>query len=122
MPESASPIDWSASEIARRVSRRDISASEVTRAFIERIEQVNPLLNAVVVPRFEQALAEAAKIDAELSGGAGTAGQASSGIQQPLLGVPITLKECFYLADTPSTIGINNAEHLWTIDTDGILV
>ena len=55
-------------------ARRDISAAEITRAFIARIEAVNPQLNAVVVPRFEQAIQEAAAADerqcAGVAGGA----------------------------------------------------
>jgi fatty acid amide hydrolase len=132
MSDFSSPLDWSASQIARRIANREISAVEVTRAFIDRIQAVNPRLNAVVLPRFDEALAEAAAVDQELSLRSTTAGQASSATlrgqassatsSRPLLGVPITLKECFYLAGTPSTIGLTNAEHQRTIETDGILV
>src|SRR4051794_35754021 len=93
------PIHWSASEIARRIARREISAVEVTKAFIARICEVNPRLNAVVVPRFEEAVREAVAADGSQSRG------------EPLgklHGVPITIKECFHLAGTPSTIGLNS--------------
>jgi len=134
------PLLWSATEIARRIAKREISAVEVTRAFIQRIQAVNPRLNAVVLPRFDEALAEAAAVDQALSRGMAfqamktvertcgqdahaTGGQAGSATQsRPLLGVPITLKECFHLAGTPSTIGLTNAEHRRTIEADGILV
>jgi fatty acid amide hydrolase len=124
------PLLWSATEIARRIASREISAVEVTRAFIHRIQAVNPRLNAVVLPRFDEALAEAAAVDQQLSRGKATAGQFSRGTQvgqassqgSPLLGVPITLKECFHLAGTPSTIGLTNAQHRRTIESDGILV
>lgn len=127
MADSDSPIHWSASEIARRIARREISAVEVTKAFIERITVVNSRLNAVVVPRFEEALAEAAAVDDLLSRGEGTAGQASSGTQNSggtgrLLGVPITIKECFHLTGTPSTIGLNSPAHRRLLETDGISV
>jgi fatty acid amide hydrolase len=95
----------------------------VTRAFFDRIQVVNPRLNALVLPRFDEALAEAAALDQDLARDKAAVGQASSNAQnRPLLGVPITLKECFHLAGTPSTIGLTNAEHRRTIETDGILV
>lgn len=43
------------------VRRGEVSAQELTLAAIERIEQLNPRLNAVIHPRFEQAL-EASKL------------------------------------------------------------
>jgi fatty acid amide hydrolase len=109
----SSPIHWSASEIARRIARRDISASEVTRAFIARIKEVNPRLNAVVVPRFEEAISEAAAADLQ---------QADGKPLGPLHGVPITLKECFFLTGTPSTIGLNSLERRRPAEADGLLV
>src|SRR6266581_4277182 len=111
MPESNSPIHWSACEIARRIERREISSSQVVQAFIERIEAVNPRLNAVVLPRFEAALREAAAADER---------QARTEPLGPLHGVPITLKECFHLAGTPSTIGLNSAAYRQPIESDGI--
>jgi fatty acid amide hydrolase len=111
--DSNSPIHWSASEIARQVARREISAAEVTRAFVERIKAVNPQLNAIVVPRFDAALSEAAAADER---------QARGEQLGALHGVPITLKECFHLAGTPSTIGLTNAEYHQPVEEDGLLV
>src|SRR5437773_2211178 len=45
---------------ADRVRRRQASPVEVVEAAIARIEQTNPELNAVIIPRFEKARAEAA--------------------------------------------------------------
>jgi fatty acid amide hydrolase len=111
--QSTSPTHWSAGEIARRIARREVSAADVTRAFIDRIQAVNPLLNAVVVPRFDAALAEAVAADERQARGEALA---------PLHGVPITLKECFHLAGTPSTIGLTSEELRKPIDEDGLLV
>src|SRR4029078_9600473 len=86
MSDTESPIQWSASEIGRRIGRREISTREVTRAFVARIQQVNPKLNAVVIPRFEEAVKEAAAADEKQSRGE-TLG--------PLDGGPITAEECF---------------------------
>lgn len=115
--QASSPIHWSAAQIARKIARREIKARDVVEAFIARIEQVNPLLNAVVVPRFDQARAEADAVDARL---AKSSDELAS--EQPLLGVPITLKECFHLAGTPSTIGLNSRVHRKNVEHDGVLV
>ena len=111
--DSNSPIHWSAAEIARRIARREISSQEVTRAFVARIQAVNPRLNAVVIPRFEQALPKR-KLP--------TSARLAASPLGPLHGVPITLKECFHLAGTPSTIGLDSAEQREIISSDGLLV
>ncbi len=51
----------SASEMARRIAEGPLSSREVVEAHIRRIEAVNPRLNAVVVPLFVEACADAAK-------------------------------------------------------------
>ena len=55
-----------ARELARLIAARKISAVEVVRAFIARIERVNPRLNAIVTFLPEQALAAAKKSVAAL--------------------------------------------------------
>jgi amidase len=61
---------------AELVRRGEVSPVELVKWAIERIEQLNPTLNAVVTPMFDQALAEAA---------AGPSG--------PFAGVPYLLKD-----------------------------
>lgn len=79
------------------VARGDVSAIEVAEAHIARCQQVNPRLNALVVPTWQRARAEAAGIDAARREGR-TLG--------PLAGVPVTIKECFDVAGVPTTLGI----------------
>jgi amidase len=50
-------------QLARLLRARKVSATEVVKAFIERIERVNPKLNAIVTFLPEQALAAAKKAD-----------------------------------------------------------
>jgi len=88
----------SAAEIAACVAGGDVPAREVADAFIRRIESVNGRLNAVVVPLFESARAEAAAIDRM------TASRAPVG---PLAGVPLTVKESFDVQGTPATAGLS---------------
>lgn len=87
----------SASEQARLIRNGELSSLEVVNAHIERIEAVNPELNAVVVKRYAAARAEASEADRERAKGAPMGA---------LHGVPITIKECLDLAGTPSTFGL----------------
>ena len=90
-------FEWSAEQIIERIAAGEISASEVTEAYIARIEQVNPLINAIVVPMFAQARADAAAVD-----GARKRGEPLG----PLAGLPITVKESFHVVGTPTTVGL----------------
>jgi fatty acid amide hydrolase len=89
------PIDLSASELAQAIAAGDLSAVEVVDAHIARIEAVNPRLNAVVVPVFEDARNRARQAD-----------RTPVEERGPLHGVPVTVKECFDLAGTASTAGL----------------
>jgi amidase len=66
---------------AQLVRERQMSAVELVDAAIRRIEALNPLLNCVVIERFEQAREDAKRLD-----GDGSA-------QGAFLGVPILLKD-----------------------------
>jgi fatty acid amide hydrolase len=87
----------SASEQARLIRNGELSSLEAVNAHIDRIEAVNPALNAVVVKRYETARAEAIEADRRRANGAPMG---------DLHGVPITIKECLDLAGTPSTFGL----------------
>lgn len=88
-------IGQSATELAASIASRQLSATEAVKAHIERIEALEPKLHAMVVPRFEEALAEATQADASTADG------------RPLHGVPVTVKECFHVRGTPSTLGLD---------------
>ena len=74
----------SAKSIAQAIQDRDVSAVEVVQAHLDRIEEVNDRLNAVVKLCADRALEEAREADAALARGE------SKG---PLHGVPMTLKD-----------------------------
>src|SRR3954466_2739900 len=93
----ASLCDLSASELAAKIRRGDVTALDAVEAYIARIEQVNPSLNALVVKRYPEARAEARDVDRKRA-----AGEALG----PLAGVPVTIKECLDLAGTASTFGL----------------
>lgn len=72
-----------ATEVAELVRARKISATEVCRAALARLDAVNPAINAVVQRTDEEALATAARIDDALARGESVG---------PLAGVPTTIK------------------------------
>lgn len=73
----------SATDLAARIRARSLSATEVARDALARLDAVNPKINAVVDHRPEAVLAEAAAVDATIARGEDPG---------PLAGVPVTIK------------------------------
>lgn len=92
----------SATELAADVAGKRLSATEVTRAFLERIARLNPAVNAVctVNPR---ALEDAAECDRRLGAGERP---------RPLEGVPFVVKDVIQTAQLRTTFGSTIHEHL----------
>jgi amidase len=87
----------SATELAGRIRRREVSPVEVMEATIARIEKRNPSLNALVFTDFDGARKEAAKAEERL---------VKHEEIGPLHGVPCALKDLFdYKPGWPSTYG-----------------
>ena len=85
--------------IARAIRDREVSSEEIVRAHLERIDEVNPGLNAVVHVCADRALEEARTADESV------AARAELG---PLHGVPMTIKDSLDTAGvrtTAATIG-----------------
>ena len=87
----------SAGQLAARVRARELSPVALVDAHIERLEAVNPLINALAAARFERARAEARAAERTLAGG---------GDCPPLLGVPCTIKSFLAVADMPHHAGL----------------
>lgn len=81
-------------ETAAAIRSGILSPSEAVKAAIARIEKLDVHINAVVVTDFERALETAKSMD-------GTAPRED----QPLFGVPMTVKESFNVAGLPTTFG-----------------
>lgn len=86
----------SATELGQRYRRGEVSPVEVTRALLERIERVNPLLNAFITVTADLALAQARDAERRLR---------AQGELHPLLGVPYTLKDLYATAGVRTTAG-----------------
>jgi len=90
---------WSkgAVELAGLIRDREVSSREVIQAHLDRIEAVNPHLNAIVRLLADQALAAADAADRAVADGTRLG---------PLHGVPCTVKENIDVAGTPTTQGV----------------
>jgi len=81
-------------ELAGMIARKEVSSRDVVQAHLDRIDEVNPWINAVV-RRFDgEALAAADAADKAVTAGAALGA---------LHGVPVTIKENLDLAGTPTT-------------------
>jgi aspartyl-tRNA(Asn)/glutamyl-tRNA(Gln) amidotransferase subunit A len=81
-------------ELAPRLRRKEVSPLELTRACLDRIEKLNPALNAFITVTAESALAEARAAEIEISRGEW---------RGPLHGIPIALKDLIDTAGTRTT-------------------
>jgi aspartyl-tRNA(Asn)/glutamyl-tRNA(Gln) amidotransferase subunit A len=81
-------------EVARRVKRKQVSPVELTRDCLERIERLNPELNAFITVTVEAALAEARAAEGEILRGEW---------RGPLHGIPIALKDLIDMAGVCTT-------------------
>ncbi len=87
----------SATKLAADIVSGARSARDILEEHIDRIERVNPQINALVMPRFELARTEADAADAARRRGEPLG---------PLHGVPITVKDQFDVAGLPTTLGL----------------
>lgn len=75
---------------AELVRSRQVTPHELAEAIIERIERLNPKLNAVITPLYEEALRSASEV----------------GASRPFAGVPLLLKDALLQVDgTPYYLG-----------------
>lgn len=95
MPEDLTFM--SALEMARLYRSRDLSPVEAVDHFLDRIDRLNPDLNAFVLVLHEEARIKARAAEAALASGAPTG---------PLHGIPIAIKDLFdFKAGVPNTFG-----------------
>lgn len=80
-----------ARKAAELIRQGNITSTALVKAYIERIQAANPLLNAVVYTNFNEALKRAADVDAQLERMT-SAQRANLKTRKPLYGVPFTSK------------------------------
>lgn len=98
--------------LAPRLAAREISSVELVGAVLDRVEQLEPLLEAYITLRPEEALEAAARADGEIGRG---------GHRGPLHGVPVAVKDNIAVAGWPTTNGSRAWAHHVT-DFDATVV
>ena len=85
-------------DAAHCITTRHISPVELTRECLERIDRLNPSLNAFITVTAESALQEARRAESEIAAG---------NYRGPLHGIPIALKDLFDTAGVLTTAASN---------------
>jgi Asp-tRNA(Asn)/Glu-tRNA(Gln) amidotransferase A subunit family amidase len=101
----------SACALADMIKRQEISASEVTELFIERIEKTNPIINAYCTTTFDIAREQAQQADEAIKNG-------EIGL---LTGVPTSIKDVVQTKGIRTTFGSKLYEN-YIPDMDEIVV
>src|SRR5690606_40370219 len=83
-----------AHELAERRERREISAEEVTQAYLDRMERLEPHVHAFLARTPEQALATAREVDRRRAQGEPV---------HPLAGIPVAVKDNLCTEGVPTT-------------------
>ncbi|BDQ00485.1 Asp-tRNA(Asn)/Glu-tRNA(Gln) amidotransferase subunit GatA [Aquiluna sp. KACHI24] len=102
----------SASELAELIASKQVSSVEVTTAFFDRSEKLNPITNSYLHLNRELAIAAAKRADEQLA-----AGESVS----VLHGVPIAVKDNLTTTDAPTTSGSKILEG-WVPQYDATVV
>ena len=100
-----------ASELVERFRRRELSPVEVARAVLDRIDALNPSLNAFVTVTHERAMADARKAEAAYE----------TDDPPPLAGVPVSIKDLVPTKGIRTTRG-SLVEPDWIPDNDPVFV
>jgi aspartyl-tRNA(Asn)/glutamyl-tRNA(Gln) amidotransferase subunit A len=89
-------VKKNASELVELLQSGEITSAELTQAFLDRIEKLNPVLNSFLHVNTKEALATAAEVDRKRA-----AGEALP----KLAGLPIAVKDNLTTTDAPTTAG-----------------
>ena len=109
--DQTAPVYRTAGELVLALASRQVSSRELVDSAIARIEALDPKINAVVVRDFDRARNAADAADAALG----------RGERQPLLGLPMTVKEQFNVVGLPTTWGFPKFRD-WRPDADALAV
>jgi aspartyl-tRNA(Asn)/glutamyl-tRNA(Gln) amidotransferase subunit A len=83
-------------ELSELIAAKKISSVELTRAYLERMDELNPKITVLVNLMRDRALQEAAAADREIGAGR---------VRGPLHGIPYGLKDLYDTKDFPTTGG-----------------
>lgn len=97
-------LKLSATELARKIKQREITSEAAVGAHVAYARKVNPTLNAIVIDRYDEAMADAQAADARL------VNEGPENLPQ-FHGVPCTIKEAFAYTGFPQTSGLVSRKH-----------
>ncbi|MCX8530652.1 MAG: Asp-tRNA(Asn)/Glu-tRNA(Gln) amidotransferase subunit GatA [Rhodoluna sp.] len=89
-------VKKNASELVELLQSGEITSVELTQAFLDRIEKLNPVLNSYLHVNTKEALATAAEVDRK---------RAAGETLPKLAGLPIAVKDNLTTTDAPTTAG-----------------
>lgn len=90
-----------------------LTSDQLVRAYIARVREVNPSLNAVIEERFEAALQEAKHADELIAKASSEFDRVALFTRYSLLGIPFTVKESCGLKGKQCLLIVS----LWTTNT-----
>ena len=99
----------SAIELVSAIRAKDLSPVEITEAVLERIERLNPVLNAFCTSMADEARAAARRAEEAVMRGEELG---------PLHGVPVSIKDNLYVKGVRTTFGSKLLEHNVIEDDD----
>ena len=88
--------------LARKIKKGEVSSVEVTKSVIQRIEQMEPTVNAYITVMAEKAIERAKEIDSRRAKGEDIG---------PLGGVPMAIKDVIIISGTRTTAGSHILEN-----------
>ena len=86
----------SASEMAGKIKSQELTSQEITDTIIDRIEKINPIINAYCTPTFELAREMAMKADKKVN---------RNEKLPPLNGIPTSIKDLEQVKGVRTTFG-----------------
>jgi aspartyl-tRNA(Asn)/glutamyl-tRNA(Gln) amidotransferase subunit A len=95
-PQKNDPAFLPISDLSELIRSRKVSPVEITRAILERIQKLNPMLNAYITVTSDLAMKSAEEAESEIQ---------QKKWRGPLHGVPIALKDLFDTAGVRTTAG-----------------
>lgn len=103
---------WSATQLEAAIRSRELTSRDLLELYVDRIERLNPPINAVVTLDLERARADADRADEEAARGEW---------RGPLHGLPITIKDAIEVAGVRSTGGaIELTDHVPDTDAPAV--
>ena len=85
-------------------------------AYIKRINEVNPLLNALVSDCFDQAIKDAKALDERIERALNNPSTKDTVLSLPLLGIPFSIKESIAVKDQPCSAGLYSRKDIRMTD------